>query len=273
MQKGILIFAKNNEKVNYIKQAKVCATLAKHFLPNTPVCLITDSNISDPIFDIVKIDPRFKQQKKRYNTTTSNEELSYFNIGKTNAFELSPFNETLLLDTDYFIQNNTLNLVWNSTYSLLMNKNYNSIYKPKEESFEPYIGKWGPFMYWATVIYFKKDAQAKIIFDVARHVEENYDFYRGSYNLSGKILRNDYVFSIAIELCGSAIHALPVSNILNSYEFDEILNVKKEAITFICNRNHIGKIIPIQVSKQNVHIMNKLDLNNHLDSFLKVYNV
>lgn len=141
MQRGILIFAKNNEKINYIKQAKVCATLAKHFLPEIPVCLVTDSNISDPIFDIVKIDSRFKQQKRRYNSNNLNEELSYFNIGKTNAYELSPFKETLLLDTDYFLQNNTLNLVWNSAYPILMNKKNNSIYNPKEKTFEPYIGK------------------------------------------------------------------------------------------------------------------------------------
>lgn len=271
MQRGILIFAKNNEKINYVQQAKVCAFLAKRHLDNIPICLVTDINVSDPIFDIVKNVNCFKEQKRRYNTATVHEELSYFNIGRTNAYELSPFEETILLDSDYFIQNNILNLVWNSVYPVLMNKKYNSIFKPKQNGYEPYIGKWGPFMYWATVMYFKKSKEAKILFDVAKHIEGNYEFYRSSYNLPGRIIRNDYIFSIANELIKSNIHALPVNNILNAYEADDILNVNENSITFLCNRNN--KLCPVNVRNLNVHIMNKIDLNDKLDLFYKAYNV
>ena len=38
--KGILLFAKNNPDFNYIRQAKVSATLAKYYL-NVPVALVT----------------------------------------------------------------------------------------------------------------------------------------------------------------------------------------------------------------------------------------
>ena len=38
--KGLLIFAKNNEQFNYIKQAEVAGLMAKHYL-NVPISLIT----------------------------------------------------------------------------------------------------------------------------------------------------------------------------------------------------------------------------------------
>ena len=273
MQRGILIFAKNNEKIDYIKQAKVCSMLAKTFLKNIPVCLITDSDVNDPVFDIVKQIDCFKKQKRRYHSSSIPEELSYFNIGRTSAYELSPFIETILLDADYFIQNNTLDLVWGSIPPILMNTDYRSIYGPTYKGSEPYIGKWGPYMYWATAMYFRKDPQVKVLFDVAKHVEEYYDFYRSSYNLPGKMLRNDYVFSIAIELTGGNVFPLPVNKILNAYETDEILNVKKGSITFLCDRKHANCLYPVKVNNLNVHIMNKLDLNDKLDMFIEAYDV
>ena len=73
--KGVLLFAKNNPDFNYIKQAKVSAILAKHYL-NVPVALVTPKDelqkmlvcliivdwkekeeINDPIY----IDGKFKK--------------------------------------------------------------------------------------------------------------------------------------------------------------------------------------------------------------------
>ena len=50
--KGLLIFAKNNEQFNYIKQAEVAATMAKHYL-DVPVSLITiEEDYKDNTSDI-----------------------------------------------------------------------------------------------------------------------------------------------------------------------------------------------------------------------------
>ena len=49
--KGVLLFAKNNKDFNYIKQAKVSATLAKHYL-NVPVALVTPVDELDENVDL-----------------------------------------------------------------------------------------------------------------------------------------------------------------------------------------------------------------------------
>lgn len=268
MHRGILIFAKNNEKIDYVRQAEFCAYLAKLHL-NYPTCLITDQEINSQHFDLVITADMFKSQKRRYNIG----ELSYFNLGRTSAYSLSPFDETLIIDSDYFIQNNNLNSVWGSAHNMHMNKEYRSIYDPKYESPEPFIGKWSAFMFWATVVYFRKSKKSKIFFDLAKHVEENYDYYRASYNLPGRMIRNDYVFSVAAHLLGGNIPPLPVPEILNSFDSDEIIAVDKNSITFLCERKHIGQTFVVKVPSLNVHIMDKSDLSKKLNLFKEAYNV
>ncbi|NJO58816.1 MAG: hypothetical protein HC836_10840 [Richelia sp. RM2_1_2] len=272
MGRGILIFAKNNEQINYIKQAKVCATLAKYYLDNIPVCLITDTLISDPVFDIVKVFDNFKSQKRRYSSSKTFVELSYFNIGRTSAYDLSPFDETLLIDSDYFIQNSNLDLVWGTDQELLMNTGYCGIFNPKNQNIERYLGRWGPNLYWATLVFFKKSCKAEVFFNLTKYIEENYDFYTASYNLPGVVVRNDFIFSIAAHLLGGIL-PLPVPSILNSFETDELLSVDKNTMLFLCDRKDFGHVHSVRVNDLNVHMMNKLDLNEKTDWFLRVYNV
>lgn len=270
MERGILIFAKNNEKIDYIKQATICSILAKHYLNNIPVCLISDQIITNLNFNISKQFKNFLPQKRRYNTFNSQEELSYFNIGRSSAYDLTPFTETLLLDSDYFIQNSTLDRIWGSDNDVMMNNDYCDILNPFSSCENKWLGNWGPPMHWATAVYFKKTPGAKIFFDLVKHVEDNYNFYRKSYNLPGRIIRNDFTFSIAAHLIGGIQH-LPVPRILNSFEGDEILEVGRDSILFLCNRKRSGEFCVSRVKKLNVHIMNKIDLNAKLDLFLKAY--
>jgi hypothetical protein len=106
MSKGVVIFAFNNELIDYEKIAKLNASMIKYNM-DVPVHIITDAknNISPG-----------KRHYKDYNQV-----LSFNNSLRWNVFELSPFDETLVLDADYLIMNNHLNAVWNSRNELMIN--------------------------------------------------------------------------------------------------------------------------------------------------------
>ena len=66
MSKGVLLFAFNNESINYIKQAIFCANRIKKYL-DLPVSLVTDINVTevkDHFDSVIKVDlETFKIQK------------------------------------------------------------------------------------------------------------------------------------------------------------------------------------------------------------------
>ena len=114
--KGVIIFAKNNEQFNYIKQAEVAATMAKHFL-GVPASLITleedytnyrtkefvDSDIWDKVIylDDINIDAN----KRAVYVNNKAEKITWYNLDRLLAYDLSPYDETILIDSDYLIQN------------------------------------------------------------------------------------------------------------------------------------------------------------------------
>ena len=109
--KGVLLFANNNLDFNYVKQAVVCAALAKHYL-NVPVALITNKDeLTDDvsIFDhIVDYKSTAEANIRPFYIDGKPKKIQWHNIDRLLAYDLSPFDETLLLDTDYIIQNDVL---------------------------------------------------------------------------------------------------------------------------------------------------------------------
>ena len=104
MSKGVLLFAFNNGKVDYYSMAIATAKRANKFL-NLPVTVVTDSAT-----DLTKYDYEFDNvvvvEADRTNLNALNE--VWINKGRYQAYTLSPYDETLLLDTDYLINSDTL---------------------------------------------------------------------------------------------------------------------------------------------------------------------
>ena len=110
--KGVLIFAKNNEQFNYIKQAEVAATMAKHFL-DVPVSLITlETDYKDntsAIWDkIIYLDDVEIVNGRGVIVNGKREQITWYNLDRLLAYDLSPYDETILIDSDYLIQNSIL---------------------------------------------------------------------------------------------------------------------------------------------------------------------
>ena len=88
--RGVLLFAYNTDSVDYVKIAERAARLIEHNL-KLPVTIITD--MQSP------------QTNERIGYKNGSQ---WFNGDRYRAYELSPYDETLLLDSDYLIFDNSL---------------------------------------------------------------------------------------------------------------------------------------------------------------------
>ena len=106
MSKGALLFAFNTDTVDYFSMAVYTAKRINHFL-NLPVTVITD-NIENTINCDYQFDNVIYTESDHSNFKDNK---VWLNKGRYQAFNDSPYDETLLLDTDYIINSDKLLLL------------------------------------------------------------------------------------------------------------------------------------------------------------------
>lgn len=206
MTRGVLLFAFNSPNYNYVRMAEFTAKRANHFL-NLPVTLITDHASLDSISD-------YKFDKVITVDSDSNNQVQgrvWLNKGRYRSYELSPYDETLLLDVDYVINSDRLlktfdvmdDFCCHETISFLMNE------YDKREYFTQKLSL--PTL-WATVVAFKKTQRVKQIFECLKMVQENYQHYGNIHKFSLDTYRNDYGLTLAWRIANG--HAYVASDIL-----------------------------------------------------------
>jgi hypothetical protein len=243
MRRGIVVFAFNTETVDYVRIADQTSQLAGHYL-DLPVTLITDHD-ADPKFryhNIITID------KQGDNWRDNN--VQWRNFGRHYAYTLSPYDETILLDTDYLVLDDSLDKLFATDFDYkLMHHNTNyvgAVYEQMGETSLPFV--------WATVVLFRKSKKSELLFDLVEKIQRNYGYYRKLYNIREGNYRNDYAFAIA-------------NNILNGYNLNEdqgipwpMFTIEEKIDQVLYDDNFLyvysegtGKV----VARQNIHIMDK----------------
>jgi len=279
MSRGYLIFAYNNETIDYGTMALCNSLLIKKHCKEHAVALVTsdwtldflkskyNKSLINYAFDEIIISGLYEHDaddRKYFDTRYSKFNAKYYNSNRYGAYQFSPFDETILLDADYLILDNSLDLVWGNEEDFLCNKRVIDLDHKNNNGFDSRFNDMSIPLYWATAVYFRKTEKSKAIFDHVRFVKDNYDFYRYLYNFnSSGFFRNDYAMSISIHLVNrfmeyDSVKPLPVDYIRVSTEFDEmhdfdngnpIITTEKEPGQFILHR-----------VMNNVHIMNKLSI-------------
>lgn len=197
MSKGALLFAFNS-KIDYFKMAVSTAKRINHFL-NIPVSVVTDvPNIAD------NYEYKFDNVIYGYgDRSNSKEQKLWINKGRGNAYDLSPYDETLLLDTDYLVNSNNLLTVFDyydevcfhNTAKFLMNN------KATPEM----LGPTSMETFWATVILFKKTERVAQLFDCIKMVQNNYLHYVTLHGCYSTQYRNDFALTIAARIMNGHI--------------------------------------------------------------------
>lgn len=295
MSKGILFFATNNAKVNYLKIAYTNALMCKRNLGALPISVITSSQSIDEcpdikdsfnaIFDQIIIDDKTtgNDNIRRYsNTQYYSVDDRFINTNRNSAYELSPYEETLLLDVDFLIQDSSMNVIWGSVEDFMINDSALDIDHTQLLGEEFRLNPTGIKMVWATAIYFKKTERVKAIFDMVSFIKEHWDYYKLLYGFGGYLFRNDFAFSIALHIMNAFLEndefkKLPTPFILTSTDRDHIHEVGDGYIKIMYNdmkfqnQNHEHAFFLTKIKGHNIHIMNKLSLVTFLDTLIEIY--
>ncbi len=292
MSRGVLMYAHNNAEIDYIKIACANALMVKSNL-KVPVTLITDEgsitwakqsmgeeliNLCFENIIVVKRDWLFKNNRNFSDTSYTIKPLEFYNVNHWEAYELSPYDETLFIDCDYFIMSDELSRCWGSVHDVMIS---HKIHSPIDNT-RPYtknIDEIGIKLYWATVVYFRKSSVAKYLFDLVKYVQENYSYYKDLFSFSGNMFRNDFAFSIAVHMLNGfndiapVIHELPIPGLLMSWDVNDIHSVNGiNDITIYAEKiGHKGEYILLRFKNTDIHIMNKWAANRFTDQLIKLY--
>ena len=283
MSRGIIVFAQNNGYVNYAKQACACAGyVRKHLSLYDEICLVTNTEtlesekkLIDEFFDNVIVSDTFQPDNVRLfkDTTRDTEYASFRNMGRSDVYELSPYDETLVIDSDYFIMNNVLDQVWNSANDVMINCKYIDVSERHKDNIS-YLDNFSIPMYWATVFYFKKSDFAENLFTLISHIKYNYKYYYYLYNCSGNLFRNDFAFSMALHILNGSVAfdvpSLPIDYMNNSFDLDDIFRVNShnDIIMYCADAERITDHLLSRFTCTDLHIMNKKAVSRFIDDFL-----
>ncbi len=272
MTSGILLFAYNNEKVDYIAQAIYVSARIKKYL-NLPTSIVTDNitQFDETCFDkVIRVDPEKYTLKTYNNGTTSNHSLSFKNDKRVYAYDLSPYDKTLLIDTDYIIADNVLSNCFDSVYDFMIYKDAFDLAGHRDYSEFSKISETGIDFYWATCVFFTKTQKNKQFFELLQHIQENYQHYRQVYQIQTPVYRNDHAFSIAIHIMngfedGNFANKMP-GTMFYTTDRDIVCSIEDDQFVFLLEKEKVlHEYIPSRINGNSVHVMNKFSLAEVID--------
>jgi hypothetical protein len=284
MTRGVLLFALNNSTIDYIKQAIYCAKKIKKHL-GIPVALATDNpeylktqfpNYERYKHQVIPLEFYSTTQTRRFRDgTMSKRDLEWKNHSRSSAYDITPFDETIVMDTDFIIGNNILLNCFDTNEDFLIYRKITDLNQERPDEFRfDKISDRSIDMYWATVFYFKKTEFMRSFFNLLDHIKENWHFYRLIYQIPFKLFRNDFTFSIAIHILNGFERTnwpkeMP-GKLWFTSDADVLVKMEQEQYTFLLDKKEwVGHYTLGSIKDANVHIMNKFSLNRAIDEVLK----
>jgi len=271
MTVGALIFAHNNAGVDYTKLAVFAAQRIVKFL-KIPVSIVTDNtawlekNYPDHPFDkVINIVLEPSTHKLFYDGSISSTKLEWKNITRYRAFDVSPYDRTLVIDSDYIINSDILKIALERDTPFQIYRRSFSLTGWKDTTPYERINQYSIPFYWATVFVFDKDPVVEAFFNLVTYIKKNWMYYRILYSIDAETFRNDFAFSIAIHIMNGKINgdfAIELPGTMNYIEDRDILiDIKESSMKFLIQKkDHLGEYIPAKTTSMDVHVMNKVSL-------------
>lgn len=289
--RGICMFAYNNEQLDYVQFAHIAAGYIKKNMKNNNTCLITDSgtyawlkqsvdaDYHDFCFDEVVIDnsEHDHNPRRHYDSPWTEFNAQFSNSNKDNIINLSPYDKTILVDTDYIIQNNFYDYIFDTDIPFAMHKTARYMEHQAPYMNEQTLSEVGIHHWWSTVVYFDKHSEeAQVFFDIWRHVKEHWDYYALLYQFPVGLFRTDFCVSIATHMLNgfnneNFVHDFLGQPLINMDQKDDLIEVKSlnDWIFLVHDRKEQWKNILTRTTDTNLHVMNKRALARNASKMIQ----
>lgn len=266
MTVGALIFAFSgcDDNLDYVSLAKKSAQLIKEYL-QIPVCLVTDAAVDDKIFDQVIYKQAVAGGKRYWKML--DKKTNWYNVGRSDSFDLSPWDTTLLVDADYLILSDSLvSAIQSSSPFMCFREHVDLPYN--SDSFLTVFGKTKLPLWWATVIKFDKSPRSQLIFDIWKMIENNYSYFADFFGIKKIPYRNDYALSMALLVASGNQQpvdiAIPWKLINISGTKSMQLENDKIRVEYTDTRNP-HRLSYLEISGTDVHVMDKYLFGDSLE--------
>jgi hypothetical protein len=239
--------------------AVATAKRINHFL-DIPVTIVTDSD-SLPVdqsytFDNVILAEADKTNKRDWGM--------WINKGRYRAFNLSPYDETLLLDTDYMVNSNKLLTTFELPTDFCCHDTTSFLMYP--DATQEVLSAYSFNTLWATAITFKKTKRSELIFQSLEMIQKNFEHYAQIHGFISVTFRNDYALTLATRIVNG--HTTPIEDVIpwnllhvgkNTTVYknsDDEFNTEYTVMFDNWNKGKIRKEY-ISIKDTDFHVMNK----------------
>lgn len=268
MTTGALIFAFNNEQTDYVAMAAWSADNIHRHL-DIPVAVVTNDPEQaarnggfDRIIAAEVLSGGTRWFEDYQNTVT------WHNAGRVDAYSLSPWQRTLVLDADYVVSSNQLLSGLHCEQEFLCYRTAVSV--TDDLSGLNQFGQHSFPMWWATVMIFNRCNHAQWIFDSMSMVRNNWQHYRDIYGIDRATYRNDFALSIALGIVSGhtmAVDALPGSmiTVMPDQRLEQI-DQDQYRITY---QDQSNRKQYVEIAGLDFHAMGKRDLGEIVETNLR----
>jgi hypothetical protein len=196
MTTGVLIFAFNNEHIDYLAMANWSAKNIRRHL-GLPVAVVTNASIPAHYrFEQVIPATPAGHHTRKFNDI--DESVTWFNGNRVDAYSLSPWAQTLVLDADYVVASNQLRTVLDIKQDFVAHRWAYDVTNHPAFDTHNFFGNYRMPMWWATVMMFRRSLHAELIFDSMQMIRDNWNHYKSLYTMNRTTYRNDFALSIAL---------------------------------------------------------------------------
>ena len=198
MTTGVLIFAFNNEHIDYLAMANWTAKNIRRHL-NLPVAVVTNNPVP-PKYRFEQVIISQPEGKHLRKFADQEEDVIWYNGNRVDAYELSPWAHTLVLDADYVVASNELLKILSINKNFVAHKTaYDVVNKDNFDELNNF-GRHQTPMWWATIMMFRRSDEAKLIFKTMNMIRNNWDHYKELHGITRSTYRNDYALSMALTI-------------------------------------------------------------------------
>ena len=276
MSVGALIFAHNNSEVDYIKLATFAAQRVQDYL-GIPVSLVTDNpkwladNYPNHCFDQVIESPGESSTTKFfYDGSLVSKELEWKYLSRCQAYDLTPYDKTLVIDSDYIINSSILKSALEKNDTFQIYRKSLDIASWRDQTCFEKINSYSIPFYWATVFVFEKNNVTRALFDLVSYIKQNYRYFRILYNIDAISFRNDFAFSIAIHIMNGKTNGEFATELPGTMVYirdrDILVGIKENKMQLLVEKeNHLGEYIAAKTEGLDLHVMNKMSLSRLID--------
>lgn len=285
MNRGVLIYAHNSTDVDYGLMAVISGGLAKKHL-GVSVSLVSDqwtidwlkqsgywNRVEETFESIIEVEKPRTENHRNLHDGFYSKRIPFNNINRPDAYRLSPYDKTLLIDSDFLIFSPALNEYWEVDQPVMMSERLNDLAGHRESILDRRVSETGVHLYWATMVMFDKSAESRFFFELVDFIKSNYRYYADLFRFNPSQYRNDVAFSIAKHIMNgfdsSEIYALPP--VLSVFDKDILLDIEGDRLRFLIDDpNNTGSFWAATTNGLDVHVMNKQSIIRNREKLLEL---